>query len=199
MKTTRSLLLTLSVIAAGTAGCASGSARSAAAAAPARPLGNFPHTQADVRFMSGMIPHHAQAVLIAGWAKSHDASAALQRLCERIIVAQSDEIALMQTWLRDRGEPLPETSHHNHDAGLMPGMLTTAQLEQLDRARGVEFDRLFLTFMIQHHEGAVTMVDALFASEGAGQDEVVFRLASDIYADQTTEIDRMDKMLKQLP
>jgi uncharacterized protein (DUF305 family) len=199
MKSTRSIILTLSFTAAAAAGCASGSSLSAAATAPARPLGNFPHTQADVRFMSGMIPHHAQAVLIAGWAKSHEASDALQRLCERIVVAQTDEIALMQTWLRDRGEAVPETSHHNHDGALMPGMLTAAQLEQLDRARGVEFDRLFLTFMIQHHEGAVTMVDALFASEGAGQDEIVFRLASDIYADQTTEIDRMEKMLQQLP
>jgi uncharacterized protein (DUF305 family) len=147
-----------------------------------------------------MIPHHAQAVLIAGWAKTHGASDALQRLCERIVVAQRDEIALMQTWLRDRGEPVPEgTAHHGHVGALMPGMLTAAQLDELDRARGVEFDRLFLTFMILHHEGAVTMVDALFASEGSGQDEIVFRLASDIYADQTTEIERMEKMLKQLP
>jgi uncharacterized protein (DUF305 family) len=150
--------------------------------------------------MSGMIPHHAQAVLIAGWAPGHGASEALQRLCERIVVAQRDEIALMQTWLRDRGEPVPASdAHHGHDGMLMPGMLTSAQLEQLDRARGVEFDRLFLTFMIQHHEGAVTMVDAVFASEGSGQDEVVFRLASDIYADQTTEIERMHKMLAALP
>lgn len=191
------------VVAVLSSACTQGLARSSATSAPvspvARPLGNFPHTQADVRFISGMIPHHAQAVLIAGWAKSHGASEALQRLCERIVVAQTDEIALMQTWLRDRGEQVPDMGHHAHDGALMPGMLTAGQLEQLDGARGVEFDRLFLTFMILHHEGAVTMVDALFASEGSGQDEVVFRLASDIYADQTTEIDRMEKMLKQLP
>lgn len=198
MKPQRPLVNSFSFLIALTAlACATGSNRSSAAA---RPIGNFPHTPADVRFISGMIPHHAQAVLIAGWAKTHGASDALQRLCERIVVAQSDEIALMQTWLRDRGEPVPAgDAHHGHAGTLMPGMLTAAQLEQLDRARGVEFDRLFLTFMIQHHEGAVTMVDALFASEGAGQDEIVFRLASDIYADQTTEIDRMEKMLKQLP
>jgi uncharacterized protein (DUF305 family) len=147
-----------------------------------------------------MIPHHAQAVLIAGWAPSHGASDALQRLCERIVVAQRDEIGLMQTWLRDRGEGVPASdAQHSHHGPLMPGMLTAEQLAQLDAARGVEFDRLFLTFMIQHHEGAVTMVDALFGSEGAGQDEFVFRLASDIYADQTTEIERMEKMLKALP
>ena len=82
---------------------------------------------------------------------------------------------------------------------LMPGMLTDEQLAQLDAARGMAFDRLFLTLMIQHHEGAVTMVDELFGSPGAGQDEVVFRFASDVYADQTTEIDRMQKMLAALP
>ena len=166
----------------------------------ARPIGGFPHTAADVRFMTGMIPHHAQAVVMAGWAASHGASDALQRLCERIVVAQRDEIALMQTWLKDRGEKVPEgDGHHAHDGTLMPGMLSPQQMAQLDSARGVEFDRLFLTFMIQHHEGAVTMVDALFASEGSGQDETVFRLASDIYADQTTEIERMHKMLAALP
>jgi uncharacterized protein (DUF305 family) len=137
---------------------------------------------------------------MAGWAPSHGASDALLRLCERIVVAQQDEISLMQTWLRDRGEAVPDAdAHHRHDGALMPGMLSSDQMAQLDRARGTEFDRLFLTFMIQHHEGAVTMVDALFASEGAGQDELVFRLASDIYADQTTEIERMHKMLAALP
>ncbi len=146
--------------------------------------------------MSGMIAHHAQAVLIAGWAPSHGASDAVRRLCERIVVGQRDEIAIMQTWLRDRGENVPAADEHRgHDGMLMPGMLTSEQVAQLDRARGSEFDRLFLTFMMQHHEGAVTMVDKLFGSVGAGQEELVFRLASDIYADQTTEIERMQKML----
>ena len=167
----------------------------------------YPHTAADTHFMSGMIPHHAQAVLIAGWAPTHGASDGLQRLCERIIVAQTDEIALMRQWLADRGEPVPaaDATHMTmvmdgvQHAMLMPGMLTDAELAQLDRARGVEFDRLFLTFMIRHHDGALTMVEELFASPGAGQDDIVFKFASDVFADQSTEIDRMQKMLEALP
>ncbi|MEP7383212.1 MAG: DUF305 domain-containing protein [Gemmatimonadota bacterium] len=167
----------------------------------------MPHTAADVHFMTGMIHHHAQAVLMAGWAVSHNAGPSLQRLAERIGVAQKDEIALMKNWLRGKGEPVPDgtpgptTMSMNgmqHEM-LMPGMLTDAQLRQLDSARGDDFDRLFLTFMIQHHQGAITMVDALFGSEGAGQDEVIFRFASDVYADQTTEIDRMERMLDAIP
>lgn len=170
-----------------------------------RPIGipSLRHTPADVHFMTGMIHHHAQAVLIAKWAPTHGASDELQRLAERIVVGQNDEIALMRTWLGDKGEPVPEATPGpmrmkmegmEHEM-LMPGMLTDVQLAQLDAARGREFDRLFLTFMIQHHEGAITMVNTLFASPGAGQDEVVFRFASDVYADQTTEIARMQLML----
>ena len=162
---------------------------------------------ADVHFMSGMIPHHAQAVLIAGWAATHGAGDAIRRLCERIVVGQQDEIALMQNWLRSQNQPVPDaTATHLrmnmngavHDM-LMPGMLNAEELAQLDRALGTEFDRLFLRAMIRHHEGAIAMVDQLFASQGAGQDEVVFRFASDVYADQTTEIDRMQKMLASIP
>lgn len=162
---------------------------------------------ADVQFMSGMIPHHAQAVLIAGWAMTHTTRRDVQVLAERIVVAQRDEIELMQNWLRDRGQPVPAanaTRHRmvmngmEHDM-LMPGMLTDAELAQLNAARGAEYDRLFLTFMIRHHEGALTMVDQLFAAFGAAQDEVVFRFASDVFADQTTEIDRMGKMLDAVP
>ncbi len=167
----------------------------------------YPHTPADTHFMTGMIPHHAQAVLIAGWAPSHGASDAVQRLCERIVVAQRDEIASMQAWLRDRGEPVPaaDATHMTmvmdgvEHAMLMPGMLTDEELAQLDRARGTEFDRLFLTYMIRHHEGALTMVDQLMASPGAAQDDVVFKFVSDVFADQSTEIDRMQKMLAALP
>jgi len=162
---------------------------------------------ADAHFMSGMIPHHAQAVLIAGWAPSHGARADVQILCERIVVAQRDEIALMQTWLRDRGQPVPDAKATHmkmmmngmeHDM-LMPGMLNDEELARLDKARGSEFDRLFLNAMIRHHQGAITMVDELFATAGAGQDETVFRFASDVYADQTTEIERMQKMLATIP
>jgi uncharacterized protein (DUF305 family) len=162
-----------------------------------------PYNQADVDFMAGMIPHHAQAVLIAGWAASHGARPDVRTLCERMVVAQRDEIELMRNWLRDRGQPVPDANatHHRmkmngveHDM-LMPGMLTAAELAQLDKARNAEWDRLFLTFMIRHHEGALKMVDDLFESYGALQDDDLFKFASDIYADQTTEIDRMQKML----
>ena len=162
---------------------------------------------ADVHFMSGMIPHHAQAVLIAGWAPTHAARNDVRLLCERIVVGQRDEIALMQTWLRDRALPVPDAKATHmkmmmdgmeHDM-LMPGMLNDEELAQLDKARGSEFDRLFLSAMIRHHQGAVSMVDELFGASGAGQDEVVFRFASDVYADQTTEIERMQTMLATIP
>lgn len=160
---------------------------------------------ADAQFMTGMIAHHAQAVLIAGWAPSHGASASLQALCERIVVGQNDEIVLMQRWLRDRGQPVPDpSSPHAMMPGMdhgapMPGMLTAEQLAKLDAARGADFDYLFLTDMIQHHMGAIVMVNQLFESQGATQDEDSFRMASNIYADQTTEIERMQKMLLGIP
>jgi uncharacterized protein (DUF305 family) len=159
-----------------------------------------PYTAADVHFMSAMIAHHAQAIDIARWAPTHGASSSLQVLAERVINAQQDEIAVMQTWLRDRRLPVPEpqamgamaTGQHQHR---MAGMLTAEQLKQLDEARGREFDRLFLTLMIQHHRGAVTMVEELFHSQGAALDDTVYKLASDISADQSSEIERMQKML----
>lgn len=164
-------------------------------------------TSADVEFMTGMIGHHAQAIVMSRLAPNNDASPAIRTLAARIINAQQDEIALMQTWLRDRGQPVPEVSAEGH-AGMshggmqhgahMPGMLTDAQMAELGKARGAEFDRLFLTYMIQHHQGAVTMVTALFSQDGAGQDESVFKLASDVNVDQTTEIARMQRMLFQL-
>lgn len=160
------------------------------------------YTAADVRFMSGMIRHHAQALLIADWAPTHGASPAVRTLSERIIVSQQDEIVLMQRWLRERHEPVPDAdpSHlmHGMDHPLMPGMLTAEQLAQLDRAQGPEFDRLFLTFMVQHHQGAITMVEQLFSAPGAAQEEPVFRFASDVHADQIAEIDRMSQMLAAL-
>jgi uncharacterized protein (DUF305 family) len=173
----------------------------ASSAIAQQPSGRPPYTAADVQFMSGMIMHHAQAVLIAGWAPSHGAGASLRVLCERIVVAQQDEIALMQRWLRERHETVPPADSQGHGmpgmhhATLMPGMLTPAQLAQLDSARGPEFDRLFLTFMIQHHRGAITMVEQLLRTQGAAQDGQVFRFAADVNVDQTTEIDRMNRML----
>ncbi len=167
----------------------------------------YPYTEADIRFMSGMIPHHAQAIVMARWAASHGASPSVRTLCARIMNAQQDEIATMQTWLRDRRQPAPEPDTTmgmtmpmpgGGHAMLMPGMLTEAQMRQLDQARGPEFDRLFLTFMIQHHRGAVSMVRELFGSYGAAQDQMVFKVATEINVDQTTEIARMERMLAAL-
>jgi uncharacterized protein (DUF305 family) len=162
------------------------------------------YTAADVRFMSGMIGHHAQAVTMGGWAPSHDASGSVRSLCERIVVAQNDEIAFMQRWLRERHQPVPDADPRGHimpgmdHPMLMPGMLTPVQMAQLDSARGSAFDALFLTYMIMHHQGAVTMVNQLLATPGAAQDGTVFRFAADVNADQTTEIDRMTRMLDAL-
>ena len=165
--------------------------------------GRYPYTAADVHFISGMIGHHAQAVVMAGWAPSHGASQSVQTLCERIINAQTDEITLMQNWLKVRHQPVPDARAGpmkmmmdgvEHEM-LMPGMLTDEQMKQLNQANGTEFDRLFLRLMIQHHQGAITMVNQLFATPGAGQDEAVFKFASDVNADQSTEVDRMQKML----
>jgi uncharacterized protein (DUF305 family) len=163
----------------------------------------LPYTEADVYFMQGMISHHAQAIVMAKWAPTHGASAPVRTLCERIINAQTDEIALMQQWLRDRHQKVPDAvpapmrmkMNGMEMDMLMPGMLSADQMKQLDAARDAEFDRLFLLFMIQHHSGAVSMVKDLFATDGAGQDELTFKFASDVNVDQTTEIARMQKML----
>jgi uncharacterized protein (DUF305 family) len=202
--------LSAALLALALAGCSSASRQASASATSPRPVasagpqtGGYRFNAADVHFMSGMIPHHAQAVLIAGWAPSHGASPELQRLCERIVVGQRDEIGLMQNWLKERAQPVPaaDATHLTMDMGgmkhdmLMPGMLNEQELKQLDAARGKEFDRLFLQAMIKHHQGAVSMVDDLEAADGSRQDEVVFRFSSDVYADQTTEIRRMQLML----
>jgi len=162
------------------------------------PASRYPYTEADVRFMSDMIVHHHQAMVMAGWAPTHGASAPVRRLAERILSGQQDEIASMQQWLRDRGRPVPEAHQPGH-GHLMPGMLTEAQMKELEEAGGPAFDRLFLTSMIQHHRGAVAMVKDLFGTPGAAQDETVFKFANDVNVDQTTEIARMERMLAALP
>ena len=200
--------------------------RTAPAAVPSnKPPNRVGYTEADVEFMQGMIGHHAQAIVMGRMCPSHGASAQLRVFCDKVIRSQRDEIDLMQTWLRDHGEAVPDpddphsmhmmhmsmgehakmdssmkmdsTMHMDmsgHDM-LMPGMLTSAELAQLDKARGTEFDRLFLTFMIRHHEGALTMVAKLFDTPGAGQTPEIFGYATSVDADQRAEIDRMQRML----
>ncbi len=166
----------------------------------------YPYTAADIQFMTGMISHHAQAIVMAKWAPSHGANQSVQTLCARIINAQQDEITLMQQWLRDRNQPVPEAKpmpmkmmmNGTEQDMLMPGMLTDAQMKQLDAARGAEFDRLFLTYMIQHHTGAIQMVKELFDTYGAAQDYTIVKMASDVNVDQTTEIARMQRMLAMM-
>lgn len=197
--------------------------------------------QADVDFMVGMIGHHSQALIMSRLAPENGASRSVQVLASRIINAQSDEIAFMQRWLRDRNLPVPivhidginmriemeqpesegDQSEHGdhemdsemnhdmdrnmehgadmmHDHSDMPGMLSQQQLENLASARGKEFDRLFLTYMIEHHNGAVIMVEELFAADGAASDTASFELASGINAEQVTEIERMKLMLDNI-
>ena len=161
---------------------------------------------ADIHFMTGMIGHHAQALVMSGFAPGNGASPTIRTLCARIINGQKDEIDIMQAWLRDRGLEVPEIHiadghlmiHGPEHAMHMPGMLSAEQLEELRHARGPDFDRLFLKYMIMHHKGAVTMVIDLFANDGAAQDDFVFKLASDIQADQSSEINRMELMLEAL-
>jgi uncharacterized protein (DUF305 family) len=169
-------------------------------------------TEDDVKFMTGMIAHHSQALIMSRLAPENGASSQVQTLAARIINAQKDEISLMQTWLRDREQPVPEVhieglkmmvhglgeDHMKMDHTNMMGMLSPKQLEELSEARGKDFDRLFLKYMIEHHKGAVHMVTELFNTDGATRDEAAFRLASDIQVDQRTEIARMQLMLDNI-
>ena len=166
-------------------------------------------SQADVDFMVGMIAHHAQALIMSKMAPENGASPTVQTLAARIINAQNDEIRIMQTWLEDRSQSVPQVhiegttlmlhgaGHHgmHHD---MPGMLTDEQLSELEAATGEEYDRLFLRYMIQHHMGAVTMVRELMATDGAVRHDDTYKLATDIHVDQVTEITRMQQMLMAL-
>lgn len=182
-----------------------GAGSAAAIAAADRAAREF--APADVDLMQGMIPHHAQAVIMAGWAPSHGARADVKILCERIVVAQRDEIRLMRRWLAERNQEVPDslaTRHRMKMGGmvhemLMPGMLTDEQMAALERARGSAFDRLFLTGMIGHHQGAIDMVEELFSHSDAGHDPTVFRFASDVVADQSAEIHKMRLMLQTVP
>lgn len=165
----------------------------ASASGVARAVRNY--TEADVRFMQHMIVHHAQALEMADLVRERTQREEIRRLAERITVSQRDEIAMMERWLRERGKAV--TSDHLHHA-TMPGMLSQEELDRLAAARGAEFDRLFLEFMIRHHEGALVMVRELFATPGAGEASEVYQLASEVDADQRMEIARMRTLLAAL-
>jgi uncharacterized protein (DUF305 family) len=154
------------------------------------------YSVADVQFMQGMIYHHAQAIVMSRMATSHGASQSVALLAKKIDLSQQDEIAMMRRWLSERAQVVPDPDDPH--PMMMPGMLSEEQMKQLDAARGTEFDRLFLTFMIQHHDGAIQMVADLFAQGGAQPSEM-FQYASDIDADQRGEIGRMQQMLTSLP
>jgi uncharacterized protein (DUF305 family) len=195
----------------GLAGVARGQATTAAAR---------DYTDADVRFMQGMIMHHAQAVVMSDWAATHGARPDLVILCTRIALSQRDEIAVMQQWLTERGLRAPDPLHMassgagpisdtspmhmpGMDMGtgpmmMMAGMLSADDMRRLDAARDTTFDRLYLTGMIKHHQGAIGMVAELFATPGGGQQADLFGLATDVDAGQRVEIARMQAMLRTL-
>jgi uncharacterized protein (DUF305 family) len=162
-------------------------------------LAGIQYTEADVKFMQGMISHHAQALEMTALLATRSNSDVMHALAKRIELSQEDEIKMMQEWLRARGQAVTAVdAHHAHGAKLMPGMLTAEEMSRLEQARGFEFDRLFLELMIKHHKGALTMVEDLLAERGTAQDSQLFAFTSDITADQSMEIDRMAAMLAGL-
>ena len=169
------------------------------AVAQAVDLSHVQATEADVKFMQGMIGHHEQAVEMVALIPTHSTSQEMQLLGKRIDLSQQDEIKMMKRWLEVRGQAIPsEHAMHMHGATLMPGMLTSEEMEQLAAANGRAFDRLFLEGMIKHHGGALTMVTDLFSHAGAGQEPEIFMFVSDVDADQRAEIARMSAMLEEL-
>jgi uncharacterized protein (DUF305 family) len=162
-------------------------------------LSKVQYAAADVTFMQGMIGHHAQAVEMTELLTSRTASDDMRKLAQRIELSQVDEIRMMQRWLEVRGQQVPGLhALHAHGATLMPGMLTSEEMDRLAAAKGPEFDRLFLEGMIKHHAGALIMVEELFSQPGAAQESEIFGFASDVDADQRMEIGRMGTMLKEL-
>jgi len=193
--------------------------------------GRMKFVQADVDFMTGMIVHHSQAIVMSQLAKDRTESRAINVLAARIINAQKDEVALMQKWLRDRRQVVPivriegltmrvdlqeppdmmltpeqllrmrsihSGTRHTDGESNMPGMITQKQIEVLATLKGIDFDEQFLSYMIEHHGGAVFMINELFAADGSVNDEECYRLAVDIYAEQVTEIDMMKLMLEEI-
>jgi uncharacterized protein (DUF305 family) len=166
--------------------------------AEATDLSKVGATQADIKFMQGMIGHHAQAVEMVELLYKNTANPNMKMLGTRIKASQDDEMNMMRTWLKDHGAEIPGPHHHHTKEGFMPGMLTQEEMDALAAAKGVEFDRLFLMGMIKHHGGAIQMVQELFATPGAGQEGGIYAFASDVDSDQRMEIDRMGMMLKEL-
>lgn len=166
--------------------------------AQATDLSKVQATPADVKFMQGMIGHHAQAVEMVALIGERTANPQMNRLGLRIQISQDDEMNMMRKWLSDRGQEIPGPHAHHMPGGMMPGMLTDEEMTALAAAKGVEFDRLFLQGMIKHHGGAISMVEDLFKTPGAGQEGGIFAFASDVDADQRMEIDRMGAMLKEI-
>jgi len=176
------------------------------------------YTPADVTFMQGMIWHHAQAVVMSDWAPTHGARTEVAILCKKIALSQRDEIDVMQHWLHDRGlaapDPLRMWAQHPDMAWQMPpdtmangmvmpmrmaGMLSPEQMHQLEAAHDTTFDRLYLQYMIGHHQGALDMVKKLFDTPGGGQEAVLFGFATDIDAGQRAQIARMQALLTNSP
>lgn len=166
--------------------------------AAATDLSKVQATEADIKFMQGMIGHHAQAVEMVALINDRTANPSMKLLGMRIQISQEDEMNMMRAYLKDRGAAIPGPHAHHEPGGMMPGMLTPEEMTALANAKGVEFDRLFLRGMIKHHGGAIKMVEELFNTPGAGQEGGIFAFASDVEADQKMEIDRMGMMLKEL-
>jgi uncharacterized protein (DUF305 family) len=160
-------------------------------------LSRVKYTPADVRFMQGMIGHHQQALEMTELLKTRTASDDMRKLAHRIELSQSDEIRMMQDWLTQRGQALPDPHAHHRGGALMPGMLTADEMARLGAAKGPDFDRLFLEYMIKHHAGALVMVEELLAQPGGAQESEINAFASDVDADQRMEIDRMRAMLER--
>ena len=174
---------------------APGQANRTISAEAATDLSKVQATAADIKFMQGMIGHHAQALEMTALIPDRTSRREMALLNQRISVSQADEIEMMKTWLQKRGQEIPAEHHHHTAEGFMPGMLTPEQMTELANAKGEHFDQLFLKYMIQHHQGALTMVDELFKTPGAGQEGDINAFAADVDSDQRMEINRMRALL----
>ena len=181
---------------------APGQASPVISAAAASDLSKVAFTDADVKFMQGMIGHHAQAIEMVELLKARSASDDMKKLGLRIELSQDDEIKMMEHWLQSRGQQPPDHMAMHDHAGMampmMPGMLSPEEMQRLAAAKGAAFDRLFLEGMIKHHGGALTMVKDLLGTPGAAQESEVFAFVSDVESDQRMEIDRMGAMLANM-